>query len=505
MSVLSSSYIKLQLQTSYREKREDMVPLSKSVSNSVQEEECVKPEVCRQQMPLSRLSKLFTMEDNYTTCWYIRDIKQGFDKDETEFKRTFLNPPNKVLKDDVIEKADKALKLVFEAQKRNFFMDNDYDLDFIELMNIKRNYLKEERDGVEPALCENLLFDREILCKTDAVTEDSILKIQCPFGTLSKTGDEYEIPMDQLVEMVFEMEAYDRKVAYFCQYYSYNTWRLVVDRLVWLYKLYVREKKIPDKTVVFYPSLNRTDKMSTILERIQQEAPEKDLWDFWKRYCNPSFFIPDINPYDNTQWEEKDREYYMELHLRRYLNDIIKYTTEENLTEAGYDPSQITKIIEKTRKGNEDDIKRGVMQPGGRVLWDGDNDAKELPKDFAEGLKTILKIILNEVTLKNESKWNAFMNALSNGNIRFLPVNHKGYNALVIQKIELTQGEFQLLKVKIEEFITAIESVMTKRLKCIGDTGNVMLGENSKKKKFETYLRTLPVNTIVNERINMKR
>ena len=52
--------------------------------------------------------------------------------------------------------------------------------------------------------------------------------------------------------------------------------------------------------------------MATILKRIEQEAPEKDLWDFWKRYCNPAFFVPDTNPYDNAAWEEKDREYYME-------------------------------------------------------------------------------------------------------------------------------------------------------------------------------------------------
>lgn len=503
MSVLSSSYIKLQqLETPDREKREDMTPLSTANSTTYDvlvDETCVETKDCPETMPISYLSKLFIMGDTDQTCWYIRDMKEGVAPPEMEIIRTFLNPPTKVMKDKVIEIVNKQLDDHFEPPTRTHYLDNEYDLDFMELLNVRRNYDLEKREGIDVALSGLSLFDKELVCKADAAQEDALLKIDVPFGSLAD-----EIPMHQLVNMVFEMEAYDRKTAYYCQYYSYDVWRTVVDRLVWMYKLKVKRQRIPKDTVVFYPTLNKTDKMSTILKRIEQEAPEKDLWDFWKRYCNPAFFIPDTNPYDNAAWEEKDREYYMELHLRRYLDDIIKYTTEENLATAGYDPAQITRIIERTRKGNSNDIKRGVMQMGNLVLWDGDNDSQELPKDFAEGIKTILKIIMGYVTLRDERKWNAFMSSLDKNTIRFLPEKTKGsLNKLVIYKIELTQGEFQHLFVKMEEFVRNVESVMKKKLKCRGGTGKTLLGENSKIKEFETFLRTLPVKTIVNKRINM--
>lgn len=501
MSVLSSSYIKLQqLKTPDREKREDMDPLSKSVAVEQPCSSAVKPKECLQQMPVSNVSKLFTMGDTDQACWYIRDMKEGIAAPEMELRQTFLTPPTKVMKDKIIEMVNKQLDENFEPAKRTHYLDNDYDLDFMALLNIKRNYEDEERDGIKSATSKLSLFGKELVCKADAAQVDAVLKIDVPFGSVAD-----EIPIHQLVNMVFEMEAYDRRVAYYCQYYSYNVWRTVVDRLVWMNKLMVKRQRIPPDTVVFYPTLNKTDTMATILKRIEQEAPEKDLWDFWKRYCNPAFFIPDTNPYDNAAWEEKDREYYMELHLRRYLDDIIKYTTNENLTEAGYDPSQIVRIIEKTRKGNSTDIKRGVMQISGLVLWEGENDAVEIPKDFTEGIKTILKIIMGYVTLKNDRKWNAFMSSLDKNTIRFLPAASKGdgFNKLVIQRIELTEGEFQHLFVKMEGFINNIESVMNKKLKCRGTTGKTLLGEYSKKKEFETFLRTLPVKTIVNKRINI--
>lgn len=227
-------------------------------------------------------------------CWKLRDY---FNKNKpifpTKTKILFM-PGGNVFEDYVLTTMQRLInKGSVQRQFNRDEIPRVYEKDLLSRLG-RQNYVHESRDGFSNQISEDLnLFGRRIICRTDGLLPDYILEAKVPFGKLykqygsgtiikedgskeyDKTKEIFEIPIHYKLQMLIQMNCYKRKKGYFGQYYIFKNWKSFTDSLRTQYLKLDRGVTLMTGEVVYKSSLDKTQPIWTIIERLVKIVQKK--------------------------------------------------------------------------------------------------------------------------------------------------------------------------------------------------------------------------------------
>ena len=227
-------------------------------------------------------------------CWKLRDY---YNKNKPIFpKKTkiLFMPGGNVFEDYVLTTMQRLInKGSVQRQFNRDEIPRVYEKDLLSRLG-RQNYVNESRDGFSNQISEDLtLFGRRIICRTDGLLPDYILEAKVPFGKLykehgsgtiikedgskeyDKTKEIFEIPIHYKLQMLIQMNCYKRKKGYFGQYYIFKNWKSFTDLLKTQYLKLDRGATLMAGEVIYKSSLDKTQPIWTIIERIVKIVEKK--------------------------------------------------------------------------------------------------------------------------------------------------------------------------------------------------------------------------------------
>lgn len=277
-------------------------------------------------------------------CWKLRDY---YNKNKPIFpnltKIVFM-PGGNIFEDFVLNEMEKALKtenIIQSDIKKQYNRDEIpriYEKDLLSRLN-RQNYYYETRDGFTNEISTNLsLFGRRLISRTDGILPDYVVEAKVPFGKLykkygsgavikedgtkeyDKTKEIFEIPIHYKLQMLIQMNCYNKRKALFGQYYIFENWKSFTDLLKRQYEKVQRGASFMKGEVIYKPTLDKTTPILTIINRIvkviQQHVPT--LGDVERAL---------LTGRERRERAEKESEYKMEASDKvwKYLSDKCDY------------------------------------------------------------------------------------------------------------------------------------------------------------------------------------
>tara|TARA_B100000674_G_scaffold119332_1_gene90650 strand:+ start:5419 stop:7005 length:1587 start_codon:yes stop_codon:yes gene_type:complete len=202
-------------------------------------------------------------------------------------------PGGNVLEDFVLNEMERVLKeeliIVTDTIKKQFNRDEIprvYEQDLLARLN-RQNYKYEIRDGFTNKISEDLmLFGRKLISRTDGLLWNYVVEAKVPFGKLykkygtgtvikedgtkeyDKSQEIFEIPIHYKLQMLIQMNCYDKKKGIFGQYYIFENWKSFTDLLKNQCEKLRRGAPLMPGTTVYKPCLDKTTPILTIIDRI---------------------------------------------------------------------------------------------------------------------------------------------------------------------------------------------------------------------------------------------
>ena len=233
----------------------------------------------------------------------------------------------------------------------------------------------------------------------------------------------------------------------------------------------------------------------------------------WHTFLNQNCGVPLVP--DKLTATETDE--WIERNWRPLLKNIMKYTTPTNLQQFSimqlrngqssifrFTPFMIQRIMHELTVGPGDDIQRGVVQPDGTVLWDG--EATSIPFQGQEvylgGIKKMLKTVIQRVSRKKKEIWDAFEHALVRENTLNLPAyeearrKEEAYDEFILLEVDLSNdNDWEEAMGRLKGFLKDCESITQGILNCKGGKRNEpkMMGKEGVRDIFIDYLKSIPV------------
>lgn len=495
------------------------------------------------------ITSLIYKSNNFTSkafCWKVEDYKEKRKATFTNLTRMFFFPGGNIFEDDVLDKVDEELGITMARQYQQGGKPDNYEEDAVIRMRQNRFTYRERHDGFTNQISDDLtLWGRKIICRADGYTDDHVVEVKVPFGSLYKVYQsgfiEYEddgvkkkrfdpeqevfsIPPHYMCQLLFEMNTFKKKKAYFGQYYSFRNWVSLFNHLILQYNQAMEQVPFQDGFVIYRPRLDKTLPINTIMKRaikiIQETYTDTDnaaakkvkrqqaanyMRQFWTEYCG----LPEI-PEEIETASADDQENYIERNWKEYLDKIIENTTKANLMQFGFSAFQSQEIEKVFTVGKGDDIQRGIVKPRNKVLWDGANEKEDFPPwdEFIAGLKMMMKKVIARCSRKNKSKWNAFEHALTRENVvnmELYPRNDQSYDEFVLMEVDLTDTYDEAMR-HVRKFLRDLERIDQHVINCKGvaasrKAGKLwMMGKGGIRDEFIDYLKSIPVQKIAHKK-----
>ena len=487
-------------------------------------------------------SLIYKNQTGKAFCWKLQDYRRGRSAMFPNITKMFFFPGGNIFEDEVLDHVQEAIGTPIQRQYQQGGAPDLYERDAIERMRQNRFTYIQRLDGFTNQISDDLaLWGKKVICRADGLTDTHVIEVKVPFGSLYKVYQsgftEYEedgimkkkfnpddeiftVPPHYMCQLLFEMNTFKRKKAYFGQYYSFRNWISLFNHLILQYDQVMKKYPFQRGTVVYRPCLDKTTPLNTIMKRaitiVQEAYTDTDnprqkkekrqraanyMRQFWTEYCG----LPEL-PEQVEEASAEEQEDFIERNWRgknnEMLNSIIENTTKENLLAFGVSPYQAKKIEEVFRVGGGGDIQRGVVKPNNMVLWDGENEEMEFPdsKTFISGLKLIMKRVIARVSRKNKDAWDPFERALTKEDVidmELYPRNDSAYDEFVLLEVDLTD-KYEEVMAKLKEFLRNLERIDQDIINCKGKKGGKkwMIGKNGIREDFIQYLSKIPVKKV---------
>jgi hypothetical protein len=174
----------------------------------------------------------------------------------------------------------------------------------------------------------------------------------------------------------------------------------------------------------------------------------------------------------------------------------------------------IDKIMQELTVGPGDDIQRGVVQPDGMVLWDGEATSKPFQgkEEYLNGIKKMLKTVIQRVSRKKKEIWDAFEHALVREDVLNLPAyeearrKEEAYDEFVLLEVDLSNdNDWEEAMGKLKGFLKDCESITQGILNCKGGKRGEpkMMGKNGVRDVFIDYLKSIPATLLDRRKIQI--
>jgi hypothetical protein len=496
-------------------------------------------------------------------CWKLEDY---FKKRKPFFKnitKMFFMPGGNIFEDQVLDNIDSYLRMEdreavqINRQYQEGGYPDIYEQDALNRMNYSNFQYISRQNGFTNQESDDLkLWGRTVRCRADGYNHSHVIEVKVPFGGLYKVygsgTEEYEedgikkkryneekeiftVPPHYMCQLLIEMNCFKRRKAYFGQYYSYENWFSLVDMLVDQHKSTMRGVSFRRGTVLYKPILDLSTPVNTIMKRIikiftapadtpKQKAKNRErATTNWHTFLNQNCGVP-LVPDKLTATETDD---WIERQWRPLLKNIMKYTTPANLQEFSimqlrngqtsvfrFTPFMIDKIMQELTVGPGDDIQRGVVQPDGMVLWDGEATSKPFQgkEEYLNGIKKMLKTVIQRVSRKKKEIWDAFEHALVREDVLNLPAyeearrKEEAYDEFVLLEVDLSNdNDWEEAMGKLKGFLKDCESITQGILNCKGGKRGEpkMMGKNGVRDVFIDYLKSIPATLLDRRKIQI--
>lgn len=305
-------------------------------------------------------------------CWKLRDY---YNKNKPVFPmltKIIFMPGGNVFEDFVLNEMEKVLKqenIIRDDIKKQYNRDEiprTYENDLLSRLN-RQNYYYETRDGFTNETSADLsLFGRKIVSRTDGILPDYVVEAKVPFGKLykkygsgtivkedgtkeyDKTKEIFEIPIHYKLQMLIQMNCYNKRKALFGQYYIFENWKSFTDLLKRQYEKIQRGASFMPGEVIYKPSLDITTPILTIINRIvkviQRHVPIlSDVQDAL------------LTSTEKRQRAAKEKEYQMEASSKvwKFLTDYCDYRIQQPLVPTDKEiTSKLTSLERKKQIDN---------------------------------------------------------------------------------------------------------------------------------------------------------
>ena len=187
----------------------------------------------------------------------------------------------------------------------------------------------------------------------------------------------------------------------------------------------------------------------------------------------------------------------------------VAYLSEFRFGDLKFSIAQRDLIIRKWTIGEGKDVKRGRIQADGRVLWDGDHaPTEQMTKEaYVEGLKIMMKKIMNKVSRMNPETWRAFkFPLLEHGVWENFPTLDNSMDEFVLLEVDLTaKDDWDRAKAALEEFLRDCERVTQGIIQCKTRKRNVekMTGKGGRKEGTINYLKSILVRQVFRSEVRI--
>lgn len=233
-------------------------------------------------------------------CWKLRDYYNKVKPLFPNRTKILFMPGGNVFEDFVLQQMEKTLReenlLGKDSIRRQFNRDEIpriYEQDLLARLR-RQNFRYESREGFTNETSEDLkLFGRKVVSRTDGLLSTHVVEAKVPFGKLykkfgsgtivqedgtkryDKTQEIFEIPVHYKLQMLIQMNCYNRRKGYFGQYYIFENWKSFTDLLKSQYEKLQRGASLMTGTTIYRPTLDKTTPILTVLKRIANVIQRK--------------------------------------------------------------------------------------------------------------------------------------------------------------------------------------------------------------------------------------
>jgi hypothetical protein len=163
--------------------------------------------------------------------------------------------------------------------------------------------------------------------------------------------------------------------------------------------------------------------------------------------------------------------------------------------------------------GKKKDIMRGEVKADKRVLWDGRTipETQMTDYDYVDGLKIMMKHLLNKVRRMNHKAWRRFKFPLMDNDYwGELPTLDDTMDEFVLLEVDLSDDErYEEAMSRLKEFFRDCEKVIQGLIPCKGGR-DTMTGKTGKDREpvgkrdlFIEYLKTIPCKQVSREELRI--
>lgn len=511
---------------------------------------------------------------NKVFCWKLQQIAGLRKSDKYEFSgitKLIYFPTGQVLEDTVLDLVDSYLGSenlpLMKRQTQQGGEPKPYEKDAASRMGLDTWQRIDRPNGFKDMVSADLsLWGHPVKCRCDGLTETHVIEVKAPFGNLykkwgsgetvemgsdgvnyvtyDKDAEQFTIPSNYMAQILIEMNCYNRRKAYFGQLYSYKGWYSLAQFFDRQYKgiLNGAEYPFPTGTIVYRPCLDKTTPILTIVNRLITVLQSDQLSSSEARACIFTYLYdycgvptpPDGSFSGNNarasslefkRGEKAAIEDWIEENWRPKLSMMIKELSNEmsmrqykfikpDGTVFQMSPYQVSQIRNEMKYGKNKDMIRGEILANQRVLWDGETNSEPQAStsDYMDGLKSLMKMLMNKVRRMDHKKWRRFKFPLMDDDVwGDLPSLEGAKDEFVLLEVDLSEeGMYLQAMDRLKDFFRNCEKVTQglipcKRVKGIKET---MTGMNQKEKipigkkdVFIDFLKKIPCKQVYRKEI----
>lgn len=503
---------------------------------------------------------------NKKFCWNLQQVAGIRARNKYEFSgitQMLYFPGGQILEDDILDLVDNYLinkgDLTMQRQTQQGGEAKPYQRDAAQRMGIGRWERTDRPNGFQDMTSRDLtVWGHPVKCRADGLTDTHVVEVKAPFGNLykvwksgevietdsrgvswvtyDKDAEKFIIPSGYMAQILIEMNAYNRRKAYFGQLYSYQGWYSIAKYFDTQFQQIQRGGSYPFRrgTIVYTPCLDKSTPILTMVKRIitivqsdtiSLEVARAIVFNYLYDYCGcpspPDGSFTTNNARANylklKPGESAAIEDWIEEKWRPRLDDIILFMTDAeplryyefklpDETVFKFTYHQIYSIRQEWIYGKKKDIMRGEVKADKNVLWDGRTISEPQLTDYkyVEGLKIMMKQLLNKVRRMNHKAWRRFKFPLMDNDYwGELPDLDDTMDEFVLLEVDLSEnGRYEEAMAKLKGFFHSCEMVTQGLLPCKGGrpamTGRTGADREpaGERDKFIDWLKTIPAKQV---------
>ena len=497
-------------------------------------------------------------------CWSLQQVAGIRRRNKYEFSgitQMLYFPAGQILEDDILDLVDTYLTakgdLTMQRQTQQGGEAKPYQRDAAERMGINRWERVDRPNGFQDMVSTDLtVWGHPVKCRADGLTDTHIVEVKAPFGNMYKVWKSGEVietdsagvswvsydknaevfvcPANYMAQMLIEMNCYKKRKAYFGQLYSYQGWYSIAKYFDNQFKQIQRGGTYPFRkgTIIYTPCLNKSTPILTMVKRIiaivrsdtrSLEVARAIVFNYLYDFCGcpspPDGSFTTNNARANylkfKPGESSEIEDWIEEKWRPMLDDIILFMTDTSAltmyqftlpdgTVFKFTYHQMYMIRQEWIYGKKTDIMRGEVKADKKVLWDGKSltTVQMSAEKYIDGLKIMMKGLLNKVRRMNHRAWRRFKFPLMDNDIwGELPQLDDTMDEFVLLEVDLSDDTlYEEAMSRLKGFFTDCEKVTQGLLSCKGGGMTGRTGADrqpvGKRDLFIEYLKSIPVKQV---------